>query len=169
MKVFKRYLLIYLATSFFFSIYSFILDLVFFQLDYGSISRYHDWGMIIGYNVWYLMFYTPYALPLAILYNLFINVYFDKEDKKVFRYVLGLMFGLVIGMQIDERGWSRYIGEYRPLKNTLLFGLVLLSVELVRTIKKKKLVQRQIQEEQWRKEEEEAKRRYGPDYPFTRT
>lgn len=168
MNVIKRYLLFYLATSFFYSILSFILDLVFYIMDYGSISKYDDWGSFLGYNIPFLMFYTPYALPVAILYNMFMNVYFGEKDNKVFRYVLALMFGLVIGMQVGRAGWNMYIGEYLPLKNTLLYGLVLLSVEIVRTIKKKNLAKKQQKECVWRKEEEDAKHLYGPDYPYTR-
>jgi hypothetical protein len=42
--------------------------------------------------------------------------------------------GLIIGTSIGRKGISYYIGEYRSVKQIIVFGLMGLSIEIMRRI-----------------------------------
>lgn len=132
MKVFKRYLLFYLAVGSLYGIFSFIFDLLFCQIDYGVKCHYDYPLSFIFYALTLLFYYFPISLPISMFYNSFVN--FKISNYKLRRYGFGLLFGLCVGYIAHRNGWSFYIGQFRHLKNIIVFGLTGLSIEILRTI-----------------------------------
>lgn len=120
----------YLSVVFFFTLYSILLDLLFGRIDYGRVAHYKFIPMtyVLFFGIGYLF---P-VLPIAILYNYVLSTL--EIRKPYIRIIIGLLVGLFIGYIVKE-GYSFYIGEYRPLKNVILFGLIGVSVEILRIIK----------------------------------
>lgn len=131
MRVIIRYLFFYLAATFFFIVFNYLLDLLFFKIDYGNTK-----GVIsgLGYLGYFLVMYTPLFLPFLIFYNYVVNELFIFEKQRFLRYGIALLLGLFIGGMIRRKGISFYIGSYRPLKNLILFGLIMLSLEVTRDV-----------------------------------
>jgi len=77
-------------------------------------------------------------LPFLVLYNIVVNELFSNrivsQKQRLLRYSIALALGLSIGLVIGRAGISFYIGEYRPLKNVLLFGMIMLSLEITRDL-----------------------------------
>lgn len=131
MRVIVRYLFFYLAATFFFIVYNYLLDLMFFEIDYGHIK-----GIIngLGYLGYFILMYSPLFLPFLIFYNYAVNEIFLIEKQRFWRYLTALLLGIVIGVLIGRKGVSFYIGSYRFLKNIILFGMIMLSLEITRDI-----------------------------------
>ena len=110
-------------------IYSYLLDLLFFKIEYGTVKTYYKYGSGFDYFIWFIVYYVI-SIPFLIGYNFVMDKILPY---KFYRYLLGILMGLLIGYCMHESGISYYIGQYRPLKNILLFGFIGLSLELTRT------------------------------------
>lgn len=108
-----------------------MLDLIFFKIDYGNTK---DVTGGLGYLGYYLVLYSPIFLPFLVCYNYVINALLNKKKHRWFRYGIAIVLGLLIGLQIRRGGISFCIGAYRPLKNVLLFALIMLSLEITRDL-----------------------------------
>lgn len=125
-----RYVLFYLAVVFFFSLYSALLDLLFYRLDYGPETKYR---FEPGFYVLYFgLGSSLVAIPISIGYNYAISHVHLK--RRFMRIVIGLVVGICIGAIVQRRGYSLYIGDMRPQKNIILFGLIGVSLEIARLI-----------------------------------
>ena len=130
----KRYLLFYLAAGIFYGIYSFVLDIVLCKIDFGPNCRYDYPLSFIFYSITFLIYHFLIAFPLSMLYNSVINFRFRDVNRNILlRYLTAVLFGLIVGYSIERAGWSFYVGQYRPLKNIILFAVLALSVEILRT------------------------------------
>jgi hypothetical protein len=99
----KRYLLFYLAVGSFYGVYSFVFDLIFCRIDYGSECHY-EYPLSFNFYFFTLLFYYfIYAFPIAMTYNSVINHYL-KNSNNIFRYAFGLLVGLSIGYSIHRFG-----------------------------------------------------------------
>ncbi len=131
----SRYILFYLAASFFFIVYNHILDLIFFSIEYGRTDNLING---LGYIGYFIAIYTPIFLPFLVVYNIVVNQLFSiriiSREQKIVRYLSALVLGSFIGLLIGRAGISVYIGEYRPVKNVLLFGMIMLSLEITRDL-----------------------------------
>lgn len=135
-NIIKRYWLFYAAVGFFYGIYSYLFDLLFCYIDYGSNCHYRYPVGFMFYAFTLLIYHFFFTFPIAIFYNSFLNYYFKDINK--YRYFVGFFIGLMIGYSVHESGFSLYIGEYRALKNVIVFALTGLAVEILRTIVVKK-------------------------------
>jgi hypothetical protein len=131
-KGYIRYLLFYLSVVYFLAMYSYILDLIFYKVDYGTLRRYNY--SVMGYIIVFLINPFYITLPVTLLYNYAINNLLPVQKK--IRLLIGLCVGISIGTFIGGRGvgLSFYIGEYRWLKHLLVFALTGVSVELMRIL-----------------------------------
>ncbi len=139
-----RYLIVYLAVAFLFTLYSTLLDLLFYRLDYGSAASYEFLP-----NTYFLYFAIGYlypALPTVVFYNYAINNIFINT---YVRLIIGLLLGLSIGFLIQRSGISLYIGHLRPVKNIILYSLIGISVEILRIIKSKYVTRTRIKKNAW--------------------
>ncbi len=131
------YIIFYLWVMFFFSFYSYILDLIFYIKEYGSTKKYIY--SVVTYPAYFIFACFPVAVPLSILYNwVALNGFDSLHRKHIIRVVFGVFVGVNIGLILRDGGPSFYIGHFRTLKNLILYPLVLLSVEIVRIITAKK-------------------------------
>ena len=131
-KTHVRYLQFYLSVIYFLSLYSYILDYVFYKIDYGNFSTYHQ---NIGYYILvFILYYCYFTVPFVLLYNYAINNWVPEH--KTIRLFAGLFAGLLIGSFVCGKGvgLSIYIGEYRWLKHLLVFSLTGITVELMRIL-----------------------------------
>jgi hypothetical protein len=131
-KTHVRYLQFYLAVIYFLSLYSYILDYVFYKIDYGTFSTYHQ---NIGYYILvFILYYCYFTVPFVLIYNYAINNWVPEH--RTIRLLAGLFAGLFIGSFIGGSGvgLSIYIGQYRWLKHLLVFSLTGITVELVRIL-----------------------------------
>jgi len=124
-----RYLAVYLGIAFLFTLYSTLLDLLFYRLDYGSAASYQFLPMT--YFLYFAVGYLYPALPAVVFYNYAINNIFLNT---YVRLIIGLLLGLSIGFLIQRSGISFYIGHLRSLKNIILFGLIGVTIELLRIV-----------------------------------
>jgi hypothetical protein len=127
---FLRYVIFCLAAILFLSIYSYGLDYVFYNLDYGNMNGYYaNW--IVRYIVTFLV--NVYLIPIIVIYNLLIN---NLVKPYWLRLLIGFTFGPAIGASIGNHldGMSLYIGKYSWLKQMLAFALTGLTLEIVRNI-----------------------------------
>jgi len=128
-----RYVCFYLAVVFFFSLYSSLLDLLFYRLDYGSEATYRfRFDLYVAY---FGIGCLPLAASISILYNLALSSF--RFGYPLIRILIGVGVGLFIGLIVKTRGYSFYIGEMRPMKNVILFPLIGVSIEVIRLIKDK--------------------------------
>ena len=134
MKIVKRYFLFYCAVGSFFGIYSYIFDLIFCKIDYGQNCHYDYPLSFIFYTLTLLVYNILFTLPICLIYNIYVNIFWKREDNKILRYTIAVLIGLFIGYSVKRFGWSFYIGDYRHLKNIIVFSLTGLSVEILRTI-----------------------------------
>lgn len=130
LKTIWRYLLFYASVGFFFALYSSLLDLLFYRIEYGNEANYRF--ELLSYVLYFVIGYLFPALLISIVYNLVMSSVFMKI---YLRLIIGLLVGISIGFLIERSGVSYYIGHYRPLKNIILFGLIGVSVEVLRIIK----------------------------------
>ena len=121
------YFLGFLLTGIFYSLYSYFFDLIFFQIDYGSVKGYK--ASPFQYLVFFLVGYIFFALPGFVIYNYIIT---NTVDSKKLRIIVGFTVGLLIGLFINRGGYSYYIGDLRGLKSGITLATSLLSFELVR-------------------------------------
>ncbi len=133
-KTFGRYLIFYIVVGALYGIYAELFDLVFSCLEYGTAFHYYYPLSFIFYLYVLLAYFFLITFPVCLIYNLVINFGFANTKLKMYRYVFGLLVGACIGYLVHGSGWSFYIGEYRPLKNIVVFMLTGLSVEIIRTI-----------------------------------
>jgi hypothetical protein len=119
-NAFLRYFLFYLSVAYFYGLYSYILDLYFYR------------GSPIDYIIHFIVTYGIFTIPISMGYNAFINNYFTRPNYKTI--LCGLAVGLIIGTSIGRKGISYYIGEYRSVKQIIVFGLMGLSIEIMRRI-----------------------------------
>lgn len=135
MRIFYRYILFYLTSAFFFVLYNAVGDVLFYKIDYGHFGNLRNG---LGYIGFYIVLYTPWFLPFLILYNVVVNeLFFSKlinSRSNFFRYPIALFLGTSIGFLLGERGISFYIGKYREIKTILVFGLIMISMEITRSI-----------------------------------
>jgi hypothetical protein len=131
MRTLIRYFFFYLATAFFFIVFNYLLDLLFFKIDYGNTDEVMNG---LAYLAYFIAFYTPIFLPFLILYNYAVNELFLINEQRWMRYGIALLLGLLAGGAIGRGGISYYIGSYRPLKNIILFPLIMMSLEITRDV-----------------------------------
>jgi uncharacterized membrane protein len=126
-----RYLLFYLTIAVLYTFWSYFFDLLFFRIDYGSTKDY----MAVGfeYFFYFIIGYSYIALPICMVYNVATNLALVEGNKWI-RYLIAVIIGCGIGLIVGRSGVSYYIGQYRSLKNILLFGMVLLTAELMRDV-----------------------------------
>ena len=141
-----KYLLFYLWVAFFYSLYSVILDNIFFNIDYGADRGFLQ--SISYYFFYFIIVFFPIAVPLVFFYNwVVLNGFENLTGKHFIRVFFGIFIGLMIGLSMRRAGASFYIGHLRPLKNCILFSLVGVSVELIRIVKAKYNEQRRVEKE----------------------
>lgn len=135
MRIFLRYLMLYLAAAFFFIFFNSILDRLFAFIDYGTAERVGSGSSYVGF---FITLYTPWLFPFLIVYNIVVNELLTQPDvvkeKQLLRYAIAVFLGLSLGFFIGRGGFSIYIGEFRAIKSICLFGLLMLSIEFTRDI-----------------------------------
>lgn len=128
-KTIWRYLQFYGTVIFVLSFYSYLLDIIFYSIDYGSPDLYYYPVQYIGYYVLagYMVF------PISLLYNYLINHSLPKNNEA--RLLAGIIGFTMVGwlLTIDFK-FGYYIGEYRPLKNIIVIFLSGATVELLRIL-----------------------------------
>ena len=133
MQAFKRYLLFFLQVTFFFSIYSYILDLVYYKRDYGTSENY--FYSFWAYVVLFITACLPISLPVSLFYNWISENGFEKlKGRHLIRMIYALMIGFFIGFALGDGGSGFYIGKYRAEKNLILYPAILLSAEIARIV-----------------------------------
>jgi hypothetical protein len=138
MKILASFLRFYFATAAFYGIFSFLTDVLCYQLDYGSLFRYRHWGSAPPYALAFLMLYFPVSLiGTACLFCMVVS-FPNKEPLRWVRYAMVLIFGLWAGYAVQRSGIHFYIGKYLEVKNMITFALTAISVEMLRTYRKKK-------------------------------
>jgi hypothetical protein len=131
MKVLTRYLFLCLVVCFYFIVYNYFLDLIFFKIDYGNTRGVQNG---LGYLGYFLVMYLPLLLPFLVAYNYLVTELFLQKKYLWARYGMALLLGVIIGSVVRRSGISFYIGQYRPLKNIILFASIMLSLELTRDV-----------------------------------
>jgi len=127
------YLIGFLLVGIFYSLYSYFFDLIFFQIDYGSVKGYK--ASPFEYLVFFFVGYIFFALPGFVIYNYIITNYIDNKKRRI---IIGFIVGLLIGLLINRGGYSYYIGHLRGLKSGITLATTLLSFELARSFFLKK-------------------------------
>ena len=123
----------FLWATFFYAFYSAILDIVLSQIQYDNNPRYSIFKSFLSYGTYFIIVCFPIAIPVSIFYNwVVVNGFENLSGKHIIRIFFGLFTGLMIGLSLGRSGMSFYIGNFRPMKNCILFSLVGLSVELIR-------------------------------------
>ena len=126
-RVIVRYALFYCAVIFILSFYSYLLDFLFYKIDYGSIAgvNYPPFQYMIYYIIYGFM-----VFPLSLLYNYTIN-YFNPPLPLKFAYAI---ISCIIAGAVLSRNFhfGYYIGEYRPLKNIIVLMLTGVTIEILR-------------------------------------
>lgn len=117
----------------FYALYSYFFDLLFFQIDYGSIDEYK--ASPLEYLVFFYVAYIFLALPVFVFYNLIIKGSIDNKKQRI---IIGFIFGLLVGLFINRGGYSYYIGDLRGIKSGITLAMTGLSFELIRDIISKK-------------------------------
>jgi hypothetical protein len=130
-NAFLRYFLFYLSVAYFYGLYSYILDQLLFKITPSS-DYYFYRRSPIDYIIHFIVTYGIFTIPISMGYNAFINNYFTRPNYKTI--LCGLAVGLIIGTSIGRKGISYYIGEYRSVKQIIVFGLMGLSIEIMRRI-----------------------------------
>ena len=110
----------------FYALYSFLFDLLFFQLDYGSINEYK--ASPLEYLVFFYVAYIFVALPLFVFYDILVNRFDSKKNRLIF----GFVFGFFVGFFINRLGYSYYIGDLRGIKSGIVLAMTCFSFELIR-------------------------------------
>lgn len=123
-----RYLLFYLAFIIVLSLFTYLLDLIFYGLYYDTTEKYR-------YNVvQYIRFYIIIGylfFPLLVFYNYLINAFLP--DQLLVRIIAGVLTSIALCFLISfDLQYGYYIGEHRALKNVLAFALTGLAIELLR-------------------------------------
>lgn len=131
MKAITRYLLLCIVAGFYFICYNYFLDLMFFKIDYGDTK---DVQSGLGYLGYFFVMYLPLLLPILVAYDYLITELFLQSKYRWLRYGMVLLLGIIIGSVVRRSGVSFYIGQYRPLKNIILFASLLLSLEITRDL-----------------------------------
>lgn len=131
MKAITRYLLLCIAAGFYFIVYNYFLDLLFFKIDYGNTNGVKNGLAYLGF---FLVMYLTLLLPFLVAYNYLVTELPLQKKYLWVRYRMALLLGVVIGSVVRRSGISFYIGQYRPLKNIILFALLLLSLEITRDL-----------------------------------
>lgn len=122
-----RYLLFYGALIFVLSLTSYFFDLLFYAIDYGSVTvyryspfQYIPYFMIVGYMIF----------PLSFIYNYVINHFLRHTFARI---AAGCLTMIILGFLFGRNGtFGYYIGEYRQIKNLLALGCAGVFIELVR-------------------------------------
>ena len=127
-----NYLLSYILVGIFYALYSYFFDLLFFQIDYGSIKEYK--ASPFEYLVFFYVGYSFLALPGFVFYDIIMSGF----NQKINRMIAGFTFGLLIGLLINRGGYSYYIGDLRGIKSGITLAMTGLSFELIRDIFSKK-------------------------------
>ena len=128
----KRYVYFYMCVVFFFTLYSYVIDLILIKLTPGSGTYIYS---IYDYPLYFIILCFPVAVPLIVFYNWIVNNAFETlKHKNVIRLLFGLVTGFLVGLAVGRNGLSFYIGEYKWLKNLILYSLIGISVEVVRVI-----------------------------------
>lgn len=122
-----QYLLFYGCLLVCTSVVSFLLDVLFYRLDYGSSASvyytpldYILFFAIVGY----------WLFPLSLIYNYAVNELRPSSVSRVIGCTLLLLFAFLLIRTNYEFG--HYIGQYRQLKNMLTAVLSGLAVECIR-------------------------------------
>jgi len=118
----------FLLIGVFYSLYSYLFDLIFFQIDYGSVKGYKR--SPFEYMVFFFVGYIFFALPAFVIYNYIIT---NSIVKKTQRIIIGFIIGLIIGLLINRGGYSYYIGDLRGIKSGLTLATTMFSFELARS------------------------------------
>lgn len=129
MRVLLKYIILILPAGVFFILYNYVLDLLFYKLDYGSTEGVPNGLVYTGY---FILMYAPFLLLFLIVYNLIVDEVLDLKQQRSLRYLMAFGIGLLTGLAVGRYGASYYIGYLRLLKNVLLFGLLLISLELTK-------------------------------------
>jgi hypothetical protein len=130
----RRYIYFCFAVIVLYSIYSYLLDQFYFNLQYGNTATYHY--SILDYLVRFPIASFPASIAIPVLYNYFINELVNNARyNTALRFLCGLTIGLCLGYAVQRTGVSFYIGYLRPQKNLILYPAIGLSVEILRAIK----------------------------------
>lgn len=73
------YLLGFLLAGIFYALYSYFFDLLFFQIDYGSIKEYK--ASPLEYLIFFYVAYIFLSLPGFVIYNLIITGFVNNKKK----------------------------------------------------------------------------------------
>ena len=107
---------------------SYLLDLVFYKIDYGSMVgiRHHP----IEYMGYYMIM-GFWLFPTTLMYNYIIN--YHMPINMFVRMLACIILLLIFCGTIDERfHFGYYIGKYRFLKNIIAIIVTGILVELLR-------------------------------------
>lgn len=130
----KRYTFFCLVVILLFSIYSYLLDQVYYRIEYGTAEQYrHNVG---DYMVSFVFFSFPFSILIPVGYNYVVNKWISIIPySTLLRFLFGASCGLLIGYLVQRRVVSYYIGPLRAQKNLYLFPMVGISVEIIRNMK----------------------------------
>ena len=123
------YFIGFLLTGILYAIYSYLSDLPFFQIEYGSLEGYK--GSLIAYLIFFCIGYALLSLPIFIVYNFMMSSFIGKNKT---RLIAGFALGAFIGLAVNRGGYSYYIGDYRGIKTIIVFALTGFSLELIRSL-----------------------------------
>ena len=107
MNVIIKYLLLCMAVGFYFIVYNYFLDLIFFKIDYDNTRGVQNG---LGYLGYFLVMYLPLLLPFLVAYNYLVTELFLQKKYLLARYGMALLLGVVIGSVVRRSGISFYIG-----------------------------------------------------------
>jgi hypothetical protein len=133
MKTSLKYGLIFILMVVAYACISYGLDVIFWK--YVDKTKYRGIGNVIAHYIIYFVVLQGIGL---IIYMVNFNLVTQHPffQKGIYQLLLGLVLGALIGLMIHRGFISWYIGEYRPLKNLILYGLLgLLYAILKLTIK----------------------------------
>jgi hypothetical protein len=123
MKVIKQYFFFYLTIAVLYTLWSFLLDLVLYNGDYG--------GKGVSYFFWFVFSYAIFTVPVVIIYNLFINFIF-KDAGLWIRILIAVLYGLLIYWILGDLGPNYIVGPSGKIKMMILYPLVGVSAEIIR-------------------------------------
>lgn len=126
----KKYFLIYFLVVIFFSVYSHILDFIFYKIEYGNSTNANN---AITYAFYFMIVSLPTTVPLLFIYNIITTTGFDHlSAKHIIRILFALIIGFIVALFFKANGPNYYLGKMASLKNLILYPSVFLSVEIAR-------------------------------------
>lgn len=136
LKYTNQYFLITFFVVFFYSLYSVILDRIYFSIDHGEDKGFLS--SIFYYFFQFLIIYFPFNFIIIIFYNWLIINGFGTVKKNIAKFIFGIFVGSMVGLGMHDVQGSFYIGSLRPQRNFVLFLLIGISIEIIRTLIEKR-------------------------------